>query len=172
MGKRCLTLVLALLLLAYSLSACGKSPDTDVPPTSGGSDGKGTLQQDSTPFSATYWTAVRHESYNPSFGRTEVSAMPTEKWWADLYLNEDGTALFREALGFGYASYLINAEWWLGADNALRLTGEDDCGDFVSLLPLVRRDLSVLKAQHENRTSESRGKRVCCTGRLAAEQAV
>ena len=52
--------------------------------------------------------------------------MPTEKWWADLYLNEDGTALFREALGFGYASYLINAEWWLGADNALRLTGEDD----------------------------------------------
>lgn len=54
---------------------------------------------------------MRYESYNPSFGRTEVSAMPTEKWWADLYLNEDGTALFREALGFGYASYLINAEW-------------------------------------------------------------
>ena len=138
-----MTLVLAL-LLAYSLSACGKSPDTDVPPTSGGSDGKGTLQQDSTPFSATYWTAVRHESYNPSFGRTEVSAMPTEKWWADLYLNEDGTALFREALGFGYASYLINAEWWLGADNALRLTGEDDCGDFVTMDGRKEKDGSVM----------------------------
>ena len=143
MGKRCLTLVLAL-LLAYSLSACGKSPDTDVPPTSGGSDGKGTLQQDSTPFSATYWTAVRHESYNPSFGRTEVSAMPTEKWWADLYLNEDGTALFREALGFGYASYLINAEWWLGADNALRLTGEDLDGSFISMDGRKEKDGSVM----------------------------
>lgn len=70
--------------------------------------------------------------------------MPTEKWWADLYLNEDGTALFREALGFGYASYLINAEWWLGADNALRLTGEDLDGSFISMDGRKEKDGSVM----------------------------
>lgn len=142
MGKRCLTLVLTL-LLALSLSACGSRPDTTAPPTGSGGENDSASP---TPAShdTTYWTAVRYESYNPSFGRTEVSAMPTEKWWADLYLNEDGTALFREALGFGYASYLINAEWWLGADNALRLTGEDDCGDFVTMDGRKEKDGSVM----------------------------
>lgn len=140
MGKRCLTLVLAL-LLALSLSACGSRPDPTDPTSSGGGSSSPPIP---APLDATYWTAVRHESYNPSFGRTEVSAMPTEKWWADLYLNEDGTALFREALGFGYASYLINAEWWLGADNALRLTGEDDCGDFVTMDGRKEKDGSVM----------------------------
>ena len=70
MGKRCLTLVLAL-LLAFSLSACGSRTDTTDPPT--GSDGENDSASP-TPAShdATYWTAVRHESYNPSFGRTAV----------------------------------------------------------------------------------------------------
>lgn len=140
MGKRCLTPVLAL-LLALSLSACGSRPDPTDPTSSGGGSSSPPIP---APLDATYWTAVRYESYNPSFGRTEVSAMPTEKWWADLYLNEDGTALFREALGFGYASYLINAEWWLGADNALRLTGEDDCGDFVTMDGRKEKDGSVM----------------------------
>ena len=140
MGKRCLTLVLAL-LLALSLSACGSRPGPTDPTSSGGGSSSPPM---SAPSDATYWTAVRHESYNPSFGRTEVSAMPTEKWWADLYLNEDGTALFREALGFGYASYLINAEWWLGADNALRLTGEDTYGDFVTMDGRKEKDGSVM----------------------------
>lgn len=140
MGKRCLTLVLAL-LLALSLSACDSRPGTTDPTSSGGGSSSPPMP---APFDATYWTAVRHESYNPSFGRTEVSAMPTEKWWADLYLNEDGTALFREALGFGYASYLINAEWWLGADNALRLTGEDLDGSFISMDGRKEKDGSVM----------------------------
>ena len=140
MGKRCLTLVLVL-LLAFSLSACGSQPAPTDPASSGRDSSSPPM---SAPFDATYWTAVRHESYNPSFGRTEVSAMPTEKWWADLYLNEDGTALFREALGFGYASYLINAEWWLGADNTLRLTGEDDCGDYVTMDGRKEKDGSVM----------------------------
>ena len=142
MGKRCLTLVLAL-LLALSLSACGSQPDSTTPPTGSGGENDSASP---TPAShdTTYWTAVRYESYNPSFGRTEVSAMPTEKWWADLYLNEDGTALFREALGFGYASYLINAEWWLGADNALRLTGEDLDGSFISMDGRKEKDGSVM----------------------------
>lgn len=87
MGKRCLALVLAL-LLALSLSACGSQPGTATPPTGSGGENDSASP---TPAShdTTYWTAVRYESYNPSFGRTEVSAMPTEKWWADLYLNED-----------------------------------------------------------------------------------
>ena len=142
MGKRCLALVLAL-LLALSLSACGSQPDSTTPPTGSGGENDSASP---TPAShdTTYWTAVRYESYNPSFGRTEVSAMPTEKWWADLYLNEDGTALFREALGFGYASYLINAEWWLGADNALRLTGEDLDGSFISMDGRKEKDGSVM----------------------------
>lgn len=135
-----MTLVLVL-LLAFSLSACGSQPDPTDPASSGRDSSSPPM---SVPFDATYWTAVRHESYNPSFGRTEVSAMPTEKWWADLYLNEDGTALFREALGFGYASYLINAEWWLGADNTLRLTGEDDCGDSVTMDGRKEKDGSVM----------------------------
>lgn len=142
MGKRCLALLLAL-LLALSLSACGSQPGTATPPTGSGGENDSASP---TPAShdTTYWTAVRYESYNPSFGRTEVSAMPTEKWWADLYLNEDGTALFREALGFGYASYLINAEWWLGADNALRLTGEDLDGSFISMDGRKEKDGSVM----------------------------
>lgn len=52
--------------------------------------------------------------------------------------------LFREALGFGYASYLINAEWWLGANNALRLTGEDTYGDFVAMDGRKEKDGSVM----------------------------
>ena len=142
MGKRCLTLVLALLQV-LSLSACTGRPDTTTP-LSGIGEGKGGPSPQSAPFDATYWTAVRHESYNPSFGRTEVSTMPTEKWWADLYLNEDGTALFREVLGFGYASYLINAEWWLGADNALRLTGEDTDGESVTMDGRIEKEGSVM----------------------------
>lgn len=135
-----MTLVLAL-LLALSLSACGSQPDPTDPTSGGGGSSSPPIP---APLDATYWTAVRHESYNPSFGRTEVSAMPTEKWWADLYLNEDGTALFREALGFGYASYLINAEWWLGANNALRLTGEDLDGSFISMDGRKEKDGSVM----------------------------
>ena len=86
MGKRCLTLVLALLQV-LSLSACTGRPDTTTP-LSGIGEGKGGPSPQSAPFDAAYWTAVRHESYNPSFDRTEVSTMPTEKWWADLYLND------------------------------------------------------------------------------------
>lgn len=140
MGKRCLTLVLAL-LLAFSLSACGSRPGPTDPTSSGGGSSSPPIP---APLDATYWTVVRHESYNPSFGRTEVSAMPTEKWWADLYINKDGTALFREVRGFGYASCLINAEWWLGADNALRLTGEDTYGDFVIMDGRKEKDGSVM----------------------------
>lgn len=131
------------LALAFSLSACGSQPGTATPPTGSGGENDSASPTPAS-YDTTYWTAVRYESYNPSFGRTEVSAMPTEKWWADLYLNEDGTALFREALGFGYASYLINAEWWLGADNALRLTGEDLDGSFISMDGRKEKDGSVM----------------------------
>ena len=78
MGKRCLVLVLAL-LLALSLSACGSQPDPTDSTSSGGDSSSPSIP---APIDATYWTAVRHESYNPSFGRTEVSAMPTISPWA------------------------------------------------------------------------------------------
>ena len=165
MGKRCLTLVLALLQV-LSLSACTGRPDTTTP-LSGIGEGKGGPSPQSAPFDATYWTAVRHESYNPSFDRTEVSTMPTEKWWADLYLNEDGTALFREVLGFGYASYLINAEWWLGADNALRLTGEDTDGESVTMDGRIEKEGSVmLETPYGNRFYFEPAKRPASGGEL------
>ena len=146
MGKRWLTPVLAL-LLALGLNACGSRPGTTAPPAgSGGENDSASPTSASTSASpdTTYWTAVRYESYNPSFGRTEVSAMPTEKWWADLCLNEDGTALFREVLGLGYTSCLTNAEWWLRADHVLRLTGEDIDGDFAAMDGRMERDGSVM----------------------------
>ena len=82
------------LLLALCLTACGgtpgggeegppESPDdtaTSAPPSDHNSDSS---------LGGTYWTAVQHESYNDLFDRTEVSQMPTERWWADLFLNED-----------------------------------------------------------------------------------
>ena len=143
MKKRWTAFFLAF-LLGLGLTACGKTPgpdtNTDAPP----SVAEDFRQQTSAPFSADYWTAVRHESYDAMNDCMKTSAMPTEAWWADLYLNEDGTALFREALGFGYASYLINAEWWLGADNALRLTGEDLDGSFISMDGRKEKDGSVM----------------------------
>ncbi len=118
------------LLLALCLTACGgtpgggeegppESPDdtaTSAPPSDHNSDSS---------LGGTYWTAVQHESYNDLFDRTEVSQMPTERWWADLFLNEDGTAQFREVLGDSFNSYLGSGTWWLGADHTLRLTSSD-----------------------------------------------
>lgn len=118
------------LLLALCLTACGgtpgggeegppESPDdtaTSAPPSDHNSDSS---------LGGTYWTAVQHESYDDLFDRTEVSQMPTERWWADLFLNEDGTAQFREVLGDSFNSYLGSGTWWLGADHTLRLTSSD-----------------------------------------------
>ena len=70
--------------------------------------------------------------------------MPTEKWWADLVLDEDGTAQFREVLGLGYTSCLRNGQWWLGADNVLRLTGEDYDGELVTMDGRMEKDRSVM----------------------------
>ena len=42
--------------------------------------------------------------------------MPTDRWWADLFLNEDGTTQFREVLGDTFNLYLTDGIWSLGAD--------------------------------------------------------
>lgn len=76
-------------------------------------------------LAGTYWTAVQFEAYDPVFGRTEVSQMPTDKWWADLFLNEDGTAQFREVLGDAFNGYLTGVIWQLGPDQSLLLTGAE-----------------------------------------------
>ena len=153
MGKRCLTLALAL-VLAFSLNACGNRPDTAAPPSGNRPDtaappsGSGGEKDDPSPasisFDGIYWTAVRHESYNSFFDRTEISTMPTEKWRADLYLNDDGTAQFREILGSCYNTCLLDASWWLGADNTLRLNGRDYYGDIVTVDGRIEKDNSVM----------------------------
>ena len=101
MKKRWTAFFLAF-LLGLGLTACGKTPgpdtNTDAPPSAA----EDIRQQTSAPFSADYWTAVRHESYDAMNDCMKTSAMPTEAWWADLYLNEDGTAQFRDVLGSYY----------------------------------------------------------------------
>ena len=130
---------LLILLLTLCLTACsdntgdGKSeqPTPDVSNSKTAFNEQPTVPSPDRPDSSlggTYWTAVKHESYNEAFGRTEVSQMPTERWWADLFLNEDGTAQFREVLGDSFQDYLGDATWWLGVDNTLRLASVDDGG--------------------------------------------
>ncbi len=58
---------------------------------------------------------------------------PTEAWWADLYLNEDGTAQFRDVLGSYYNTSLLDGNWWLGVDSTLRLTGTMNTGEPLTL---------------------------------------
>ena len=118
MKKRWTAFFLAF-LLGLGLTACGKTPgpdtNTDAPPSAADS-AEDTRQQTSAPFSADYWTAVRHESYDAMNDCMKTSAMSTEAWWADLYLNEDGTAQFRDVLGSYYNTSLLDGNWWLGVD--------------------------------------------------------
>ena len=135
MKKRWTAFFLAF-LLGLGLTACGKTPgpdtNTDAPPSAADS-AEDTRQQTSAPFSADYWTAVRHESYDAMNDCMKTSAMPTEAWWADLYLNEDGTAQFRDVLGSYYNTSLLDGNWWLGADSTLRLTGTMNTGEPLTL---------------------------------------
>lgn len=147
MKRKVIVLLIALL---FGLTACGNTPGTDAPSTGNG-DGKGDLPPASATADASYWTAVRYETYNPSYGRTEISKMPTEKWSADLYLNKDGTALFREVIGDCYSSCLFDATWWLGADSTLRVTGENYYGDIISMDGRKEPDGTVtLKTPYDN----------------------
>lgn len=124
--------------LAVSLAACGKGPEADAPAPGGSLGGEKhkaeqTPDRSDTVQTVTYWTAVRQERYNAAYDRTETSAMPTEKWWADLYLNGDGTAQFREVLGQSCLFSLTGGAWQQEADGALRLTGLDPVGDSVTM---------------------------------------
>lgn len=122
-------------ILVFFLTACSENPETgkEEQTVNSSSIEKKTseLTTDSSGYDAdkslggTYWTAVQREAYNYDFGRTEVSKMPTEKWWADLFLNEDGTAQFREVVGDSFNNYLPDGTWWLGVDNTLRLMNHD-----------------------------------------------
>ena len=61
-----------------------------------------------------------------------------------LTLTLESPSFLMSASGVAPASYLINAEWWLGADNALRLTGEDLDGSFISMDGRKEKDGSVM----------------------------
>lgn len=73
-------------------------------------------------LSGTYWTAVKHEYYDEIYDRINVSQMPTDKWWADLFLNEDGTTQFREVLGDTFELYLTDGIWSLEENSTLQVT--------------------------------------------------
>ena len=116
------------LLLILCLTACGgpeggkggkPSPES---PDSGAISSTPPAELSADTLGGTYWTAVQHESYDDLYGRTNVSQMPTDKWWADLFLNEDRTTQFREVLGDTFNLYLTDGLWSLEADGTLHLT--------------------------------------------------
>ena len=116
------------LLLILCLTACGgpeggeggKTPPD--PSDSGTLSGAPSAELSADTLGGTYWTAVQHESYDDLYDRTNVSQMPTDKWWADLFLNEDRTTQFREVLGDTFNLYLTDGLWSLEADGTLHLT--------------------------------------------------
>lgn len=116
------------LLLILCLTACGgpeggkggkPSPES---PDSGAISSTPPAELSAVTLGGTYWTAVQHESYDDLYDRTNVSQMPTDKWWADLFLNEDRTTQFREVLGDTFNLYLTDGLWSLEADGTLHLT--------------------------------------------------
>ena len=80
------------LLLILCLTACGGPEGGEGGKTPPDSSDSGTLsgapsaELSADTLSGTYWTAVQHESYDDLYGSTVVSQMPTDKWWADLFL--------------------------------------------------------------------------------------
>lgn len=116
------------LLLILCLTACGGPEGGEGGKTPPDSSDSGTLsgapsaELSADTLSGTYWTAVQHESYDDLYGSTVVSQMPTDKWWADLFLNEDRTTQFREVLGDTFNLYLTDGLWSLEADGTLHLT--------------------------------------------------
>ncbi len=126
MKRKLCALGLALLL---GLTACGENapPQDGAPPASPSSTPAAPAQpeQPGDPFSGTYWTAVRREATNDYTGAVESSALPTENWWADLWLCEDGSAQYREVLNCFYNADIHGGQWWRGKDNTLRLTSSD-----------------------------------------------
>ena len=98
----------------------GKTPPD--PSDSGTLSGAPSAELSADTLGGTYWTAVQHESYDDLYDRTNVSQMPTDKWWADLFLNEDRTTQFREVLGDTFNLYLTDGLWSLEADGTLHLT--------------------------------------------------
>ena len=138
--------ILLTLLLCLGLTACGgeqsgeSKPMNKEPTVQAEQD---TVQQASDD-DGTYWTAVRYESYQNYYDRTEVSQMPTSKWKADLYLNEDGTAQFRELVGDSYQSCLLEGTWQQGKNGALKLKGVDQYGNGTTMTGNVEKDNSVM----------------------------
>ena len=124
------------LVLILCLAACG-SPEGEEngktppdPSDSGTLSGAPPAELSADALSGTYWTAVQHESYDDLYDRTNVSRMPTDKWWADLFLYEDGTTQFREVLGDTFNLYLTDGIWSLGANNTLHLTDAGGNADY------------------------------------------
>ena len=116
------------LLLILCLTACGgpeggkggkPSPES---PDSGAISSTPPAELSAVTLGGTYWTAVQHDHHDDLYDRTNVSQMPTDKWWADLFLNEDRTTQFREVLGDTFNLYLTDGLWSLEADGTLHLT--------------------------------------------------
>lgn len=101
MKRSLCALSLALLL---SLTACGGG-EPSIPPSASDPE---PAQSD---LSDTYWVAVRRETENEYTGAVESVSLPTEHWWADLRLNEDGSAMYREVLRCFYKRSIHDGGW-------------------------------------------------------------
>lgn len=124
MKRKLCALGLALIL---SLTACGgeKAPTQDgttsqAPTSAPTAPAKHEKHRD--PFSGTYWTAVRWEL---DAEYKDASDLPIEDRWADLWLNEDGSAQYREVAHCVYNAEMHGGRWQVGEENTLHLTTSD-----------------------------------------------
>lgn len=105
MKRRLCALGLALML---SLTACGR--DTDGQTESSPSP-ENTANSTESGLGGTYWTAVRLESEDESTGEAGSSALPSEERWADLWLNADGSVLYRDVRNCFYVAEIRDGRW-------------------------------------------------------------
>lgn len=145
MGHKISVKTIVILLLVFCFTACGgalenrssgqTSPDSSwieafIAALQNLIDRQTTLDSsDNDTLAGTYWTAVQYQFFEWHSGLSDPVPMPGDMWWADLFLNEDGTAKFREVMFDGFGRHLDNGTWQLGADGSLTLTNLDYPGE-------------------------------------------
>ena len=79
----------------------------------------------------TYWKAVKYEYLNWENGETIEVKLPTEIRWADLFINADGTVLFRDVTGEGFNYYVDDAVCIVENGKTLRLAKKESSLDLM-----------------------------------------
>lgn len=137
MKQRLCALGLALIL---SLTACGGDTGGPAQPDPPPGD---TAETSEGGLGGTYWTAVRWELEDEYTGEAASSAFPTEERWADLWLHEDGSVLYREVMNCFYNVEIHDGQWRQDG-NALYLTASDPEAVYPAIDGYLEGDTLVL----------------------------